>query len=178
MNLRGKQVKTQQLLGTFLIVAASCAVQAEGFYVGASAGVMDADIGGFDDATNAGVLLGYDVYTREIFSISLEGELTTTVSDGDVDFGAVTGDWDIDTQAAYVAARLGEPFYIKVRFGAARSDVSVSVPGSRINGNDTSMSWGGALGWMFNKNWGVQVDGTMVDSDVNYWNAGIRYQFQ
>lgn len=178
MNLRGKQLKTQQLLGAFLISAAGCAVQAEGFYVGASAGVMDADIAGFDEATNVGVLLGYDIFTREIFSASLEGELTTTVSDGDVKYGAVTGDWDIDTQAAYMAARVGDSFYIKVRFGVARSDVSVSITDSTFNGNDTSVSWGGALGWMFNDNWGVQADGTMVDSDVHYWNAGIRYQFQ
>jgi hypothetical protein len=171
-------VKRQQLLGAFLLTAAGCAVQAGGLYAGASVGVMDADIGGFDDATNAGVLLGYDVYTREVFSVSLEGELTTTVSDGDVKFGGMKGNWDIDTQAAYVAARLGDTFYIKVRYGVARSDVSVSIADSTLNGNDTSGSWGGALGWMFDKSWGVQADGTMVDSDVTYWNAGIRYQFQ
>ena len=38
--------------------------------------------------------------------------------------------------------------------------------------------WAGALGWMFNKNWGAQIDGTMVESDVHYWNAGIKYHFQ
>lgn len=171
-------MKRRQLLGVFVLTAAVCAVQAEGFYVGASAGIMDADVGGFDEATNVGALVGYDVYTKEIFSVSLEGELTTTVSDGDVEFGGAKGDWDIDTQAAYVAARLGDTFYIKVRYGVARSDVSVSITESTVNGNDTSGSWGGALGWMYNKNWGVQVDGTMVDSDVNYWNAGVRYQFQ
>ncbi len=158
-------MKRQQLLGAFLLTAAGCAVQAEGWYVGASVGVMDPDIGGFDNATNAGVLVGYDVYTKEIFAVSLEGELTTTVSDGDVEFGGLKGDWDIETQAAYVAARLGDTFYIKVRYGVARSDVSVSITDSTINGNDTSGSWGGALGWMFTKNWGVQVDGT-IDSDV------------
>lgn len=171
-------MKRQQLLSVLLLTAASYAAQAEGWYVGASAGVMDADVGGFDEATNAGVLLGYDVFTRDIFSVSLEGELTTTVSDGDVKFGNTNGDWDIDTQAAYVAARLGDTFYIKVRYGVARADVSVSLTDSTISGNDTGGSWGAALGWMFNKNWGVQADGTMVDSDVNYWNAGIRYQFQ
>ena len=77
-------MKSRQLPGVFLLTAAGCAVQADGFYMGASAGIMDADVGGFDEATNAGVLVGYDVYTKEIFSVSLEGELTTTVSDGDV----------------------------------------------------------------------------------------------
>ena len=171
-------MKRQQLLGVLLLTAASSAVQAEGWYVGASVGVMDPNVNGFDNATNAGVLVGYDVYTKDIFAVSLEGELTTTVSDGDVKFGNTKGDWDIDTQAAYVAARLGDTFYIKVRYGVSRVDVSVSIADSTISGNDTSGSWGGALGWMFNKNWGVQVDGTMVESDVNYWNAGIRYQFQ
>ena len=178
MNLWGKQVKRQRLLGAFLLTVAGCTAQAEGFYLGASAGIMDADIGGFDEATNAGVLAGYDVYTREIFAVSLEGELTTTVSDGDVEFGGTKGDWDIDTQGAFVAARLGDTFFIKVRYGVVRSDVSVSIAGTTVNGNDTSGSWGAALGWMFNRNWGVQVDGTLVDSDVTYWNAGIKYQFQ
>lgn len=179
MTLRGKSVKRQQMLGVLLLMAASCSVQAEGFYIGASAGLMDADFNGFDDATNAGVLIGYDVFTMKIFSVSLEGELTTTVSDGDVDFGAVTGDWDIDTQAAYLAARLGDKFYMKVRYGVARSDISVNISGFSISESDTNGSWGGALGWMFNKNWGAQVDGTMIDiTDIAYWNAGIKYQFQ
>lgn len=172
-------MRRQQISGAFLLIAASCCVQAEGLYIGASAGLMDADFDGFDDATNAGVLIGYDIFTKEIFSVSLEGELTTTVSDGDVDYGAATGDWDIDTQAAYLAARLGDRFYMKVRYGVARADISVDISGSSINDTDTNGSWGGALGWMFNKNWGVQVDGTMIDvTDIAYWNAGIRYQFQ
>ncbi len=174
----GSRVKKQQLLNTLILTVASGVAQAEGWYVGASAGVMDANVGGFDEAINTGVLVGYDVFTMDIFSVSLEGELTTTVSDGDVEFGNAKGDWDIDTQAAHVAARIGDRFYIKVRYGVTRADVSVSITDSTISGNNTSGSWGGALGWMFSKNWGAQIDGTLVDPDVTYWNAGVRYQFQ
>ncbi|VAW80542.1 hypothetical protein MNBD_GAMMA13-587 [hydrothermal vent metagenome] len=170
-------MKRQQLSGVLLLAAASCTAQAEGWYLGASAGVMDANISGFDEATNVGVLVGYDIFTMDIFSVSLEGELTTTVSDGSVKFGNTKGDWDIDTQAAHVAARIGNTFYIKVRYGVTRADVSVSVADSTISGNDTGGTWGGALGWMFSKHWGMQVDGTLVDPDVTYWNAGVRYQF-
>ncbi len=171
-------MRRQQLLGFLLLTATSYVVQAGGVYLGGSVGIMDSDRGGFDEATNTGVLVGYDFFTKEIFSVSLEGELTTTISDGDVKLGGMEGDWDIDTQAAYIAARLGDRAYIKVRWGVARSDVSASIAGISVHDSDTSGSWGGALGWMFNENWGAQADGTMIDSDVYYWNAGIIYHFQ
>lgn len=160
-----------------LMLLCYSSAKAAGFYLGASTGIMDANIGGFDEAVNAGVLAGYDVYTKEIFAVSLEAEFTTTVSDGDVEFRGSRGDWDIDTQAAYIAARLGLRAYLKVRYGVVRNDVSVKVAGFNSNESDTSGSWGGALGWMFTDHWGVQADGTLVDSDVTYWNLGVKYQF-
>ena len=154
------------------------AAQAEGWYLGASAGLMDNTVSGFDNATNVGALLGYDVYTHDILAVSLEGEITTTVSKGDVSINGVDGNWDIDTQAAYIAARLGERFYLKVRYGVLREDASVKIDGVSQSDSDTGGSWGGALGWMLNPHWGLQLDGTMVESNVNYWNLGVKYRFQ
>ena len=171
-------MKTGKTGAALVLTLAATAVQAEGWYLGASAGVMNNDVSGFDEATNVGALLGYDLYTREIFAVSLEGELTTTVSDGDVSIGGRSGDWNIDTQAAYVAARLGERFYIKVRYGVIREDVSVKVGRNSQSGSDTGGSWGAALGWMLTPQWGAQLDGTLVDSDVYYWSLGVKYHFQ
>ncbi|MGW8310621.1 MAG: outer membrane beta-barrel protein [Thiogranum sp.] len=171
-------MQTTEIVGFLLLSLAAAAAQAGGWYVGASAGVVDTDTGGFDDTTNAGVLLGYDVYTRDIFAVSLEGEATTSVSDGDVSINGFDGNWDIDTQAAYVAARLGDRFYIKVRYGVLREDVSVKIAGFSQSDSDTGGSWGAALGWMVTPRWGVQLDGTLVDSGTTYWNAGIKYHFQ
>jgi len=156
----------------------ACAVQAKGWYLGGSVGLMDNNASGYDDATNAGGLLGYDVYTRDIIAVSLEGEITTTASKGDVSINGVDGDWDIDTQAAYIAARLGERFYMKVRYGVLREDASVKIDGVSQSDSDTSGSWGGALGWMLTPQWGIQLDGTMVESNVNYWNLGVKYHFR
>jgi hypothetical protein len=171
-------VKTTTAGVALALSLTAASVHAEGWYLGAGVGLMAADVNGFDDATNVGALLGYDLYTRDIFAVSLEGEVTTTVSDGDVSVYGAHGDWNIDTQAAYVAARLGEGFYMKVRYGVLREDVSVKVAGVSQNGSDTGGSWGAALGWMFTPQWGVQLDGTLVESDVNYWNIGVKYQFQ
>lgn len=163
----------------FLAILAACSasVDAGGFYLGASTGIMDADISGFDEAVNAGVLAGYDIYTREIVAVSLEAELTTTISDGDVEIQGNKGDWDLDTRAAYIAIRIGQRAYMKVRYGVIYNDVTVKVADFNRSESDTDGSWGAAIGWMFTDHWGIQADGTMVDSDVNYWNLGVRYQF-
>lgn len=160
-----------------LLLAAGGA-RAEGWYLGASVGLMDNDIGGFDDATNAGALLGYDVFSHGLLAISLEGELTTTVSDGDISSGGMHGNWNIDTQAAYVAARLGERVYMKVRWGVLREDASARIDGVSRSDSDSGGSWGGALGFMLTPQWAMQIDGTLVDSDVNYWSLGVNYHFR
>ena len=169
--------KTATILLSALAFAAGTA-RAGGWYLGASAGVMDNNVPGFDQATNAGALLGYDVYTRDILAVSLEAEATTTVADGDLNVNGRQGDWDISTQAAYVAVRLGDPFYIKVRYGALREDISARLDGFSQSDSDSGGSWGAALGWMFTRRWDLSVSGTLVDGDVNYWSAGISYHFQ
>lgn len=171
-------MKTEPAGLALVLSLAAGAAQAQGWYLGASVGLVDNNVSGYDDATNAGALLGYDVYTRDIFAVSLEGEVTTTVSRGDVSINGVHGNWDIDTQAAYVAARLGERFYMKVRYGVLREDASVRINGVSRSGSDTGGSWSGALGWMLAPQWGVQLEGTLVEVDVTYWNLGVAYHFQ
>ncbi len=148
-----------------------------GLYLGPSVGVMDASVSGFGDATNAGILLGYDFFNLQQFHVSAETEFTTTISDGDVKLGSQKGDWDIDTRGVFVAARVGDTAYIKVRFGAVWSDVSAKAAGISSSNSDSSGSWGGALGWNFTEHWAVQADGTLVDPDVTYWNLGVNYRF-
>ena len=160
------------MMGTVSITHA-----AGGWYLGPSAGIMNAGVSGFDDATNAGFLLGYEFFNLEQFHVSAETEFTTTISDGDVKLGGQKGDWDIDTRSVYVAARVGDTWYMKVRFGAAWSDVSAKAGGVSASNSDTSISWGGALGWNFDQHWAIQADGVMVDPDVNYWNLGVNYRF-
>ena len=177
-------MKTANAIIALALALATGLAQAENWYLGASAGVMstnlshyDNNVGGSDDAVNVGALLGYDVYTHGIAALSLEGELTTTVARGDVSHGGNQGDWGIDTQAAYVAMRLGDRLYMKVRYGVLREDVSVKVGGNSRSDSDTSGSWGAALGWMLTPQWGIQMDGTVVDSNINYWNLGVKYYF-
>jgi hypothetical protein len=170
-------MRLNQLLFPLLVSVCAATAQAGGAYLGASLGIMDADRSGFDEATNAGLLAGYDLVDLDMFSIALEGELTTTVSDGDLDASGGRGNWDIDTRAAYAAFRVGNAFYMKVRFGYAWTDTSADFDAASVSDSDDGLSWGGAAGWMFGDNWAVQLDGSLVDSDTTYWNAGLHYRF-
>ena len=174
---REKIVTLKSVITGALICFYSIACQAEGWYLGASAGVMDADINGFDGATNAGFLAGYDVFSKEIFAASIEAELTTTVADGDVKNSSINGDWDIDTRAVYVVSRLGDRFYGKVRYGFLWEDFSVDIAGNSQSDSDSSISWGAAVGWMFAEQLGVQADATRIESSIHYWNLGLVYRF-
>ena len=165
------------LLAGFSVAWASVARAAGGLYLGATVGIMDANIGGLDEATNAGVLLGYEFLTRDIVYLSAEAEITTTIADGDVQLADQEGDWDIDTRAVYLSVRLGDTLYAKVRYGLAWVDVSVDTDRRTVSDSDSGGSWGAAFGWNFSQQWGVQADGVVVDSDVDYWNLGLVYRF-
>ena len=165
-------------LGCFAILASVLTPAAAGnFYLGGTAGLMDSDRNGFDDATSAGVLAGWEFFSKDIFHVLAETEFTSTVSDGDLRNGGEKGDWDLDTRAVYLGSRLGDRAYVKVRFGYSWTDLSTDFAGRSRSDSETSLSWGGALGWNFTSHWGMQVDGTLVDSDVTYWNLGLLYRF-
>lgn len=83
------------------MLSAACSVgsaYAQGLYAGATAGVIDPDVDGFDDVTNAGLLLGY-AFTDAPAAFAVEGGFTTSVSDADVSIGSASGEWDVDTAA-------------------------------------------------------------------------------
>ncbi|VAW82826.1 hypothetical protein MNBD_GAMMA14-824 [hydrothermal vent metagenome] len=168
--------KTAGLIPALCLV--SGAVMAEGAYVGARVGIMDADVSGLDSATNMGVLLGYtfgDVSDGMTWAV--EGEFTTTASKGDVDLAGFNGDWDIDTQAIYGVLRIGGDFYGKARVGYLREDISVSVAGISADGSDSGLSGGVGAGWRINEQIAIEAEYTLVEKDVDFYSAGVNFAF-
>ena len=160
----------------WLAVACGC-VQADGFYAGLSVGEMDTDSNRFDDGVSGGVLLGYEYLRRGSFGASVEAEFTTTLSKGDYSFGGDKGDWDVDTQALHAAFYVGDPVYIKARFGAARSDLSANAGGQSFNDTDNSFTWGSAAGWRITQKVAAELSYTVIDADFNYISLGVLYDF-
>lgn len=165
--------------GLILLLLGACGTAGAGeFYVGARAGIMDVEPGGFDAATNAGILLGYEFPSAIPIRWGLEAEFTTTVADGDFRLGGVSGDWDIDTQALYLVARAGDRLYGKVRVGALREDVSASAGGISVDDSDSGFSAGVGIGWRAAPRIALEAEFTMIEDDVNFFSAGLNFAFQ
>jgi len=147
---------------------------ADGMYLGGKLGLMDPDVSHASEATNLGVLLGYDFPTPGILVPAVEVELTTTVSDGDLGHW---GHWDIDTQAAYGVLKIGDALYAKIKGGLRHEEVSVSRHGASFDGDDTGLSIGFGGGWRIAPNLSLEAEFTRIEQDVDYWSLGANYHF-
>jgi len=167
--------KTARLLPVLCLLGSTA--MAEGVYVGAKVGVMDPDINGMDEATNAGVVLGYTFGGDGNISWAAEAEFTTTISDGDIEVFGQKGDWDVDTQALYGVLRFGSDIYGKVRAGYLREDVSASIAGVSVDDDDTGFSGGLGAGWRMNENFAIELEYTFIEDDLDFYSAGLNYSF-
>ena len=156
------------------------------WFVGLRAGSVQSGETGFGDATNAGVLFGYQ-FDRPVGldgTASVEFEFTTTTSDGNVQgtsaqFGR-QGKWDVDTLAVYFAYRTPGTVYFKGKAGLLQSDISVSIPGSPFSNDDTSVAFGAGLGvrLMENKaNIEFEYTGSTGDNDIGMVTLGGNLLF-
>lgn len=156
---------------------ASVSAHAEGLYIGGKVGIMTVDDNAFNDATNAGVVLGYEFPSRTAASFAIEAEFTTSVSDGDFRVFGVNGDWDMDTQALYAAVRFGHQFYAKGRIGYLNEDVTARAGGFSANDDDSGLSAGLGGGWRVNEHVSLEAEYTLIEEDVDFWSIGLNVSF-
>ena len=82
----------------------SNSVFAEGYW-GVKAATVDLEANNFSNTLNVGVFVGAEFAQAGSNIISLEGELTTTLIDGDTSISSV--DWSVQKMALYAAMRTG-----------------------------------------------------------------------
>lgn len=158
------------LCAAVLLAAAGQASADGSIYAGGKIGLMDLDFRNTDEATNLGVLLGYDFAGTSAIRGAIELELTTTIFDGDID-GA--GDWDLDTQAAYGVIKIGDALYAKLKGGVLHEEGSVNGH----SGSDTELSVGLGGGWRLAPNVALEAEYTRIEDDVDFWSFGANFYF-
>lgn len=152
----------------------TAAAQKSPLYVGLKAGGMEADVGGFDAASNFGFTLGYELLRNLNGSFALEGEYTRSLSKGGI---AGAGNWKIETLAGYGAYRTGDAVYLKAKFGLLRRDAQVSGAGAGFAGRDNETSFGAGVGVRFTQKTGLELEYTVVESDVSFLGLGYFTHF-
>lgn len=146
------------------------AAQADGLYGGVKLGLMLPSISGFDNATNGGLVLGYATSRNA----AIEGEITTSVADGDANVPMPGGKWDLNTYALYGAYRFGGDLYGKAKLGVVYEDPSDS--GSLLEA-DSGLSVGVGGGYLLSRRTCVELEYTVVDQDVNFLSLGVNFAF-
>lgn len=156
-------MKTIFLVG-FLGLVAAAPASADWFF-GAKTGPMLMDVSGFSDATNTGVVVGYDI-GAVVADLALEGEVTTTTGDGKFSNAKVS----LDTQALYLAFRTGGPIYFKAKGGFVNEDLTIG----NVSTSDSGVSYGVGLGFGI----GIaqlEVELTTIDKDIAFLSVGVQF---
>ncbi len=139
---------------------------------------------GFDDASNAGLLLGY-WFARPVGfngTASIEFEGMTSTGDGDIDgtsnFGTA-GRWDVDTYGLFFAYRTPGTVYFKGRLGGLHSEISNKFGTARTSTDDASLAGGAGLGVQVGE-WGnieLEWTGDSGDNDLQMISLGGVLKF-
>lgn len=148
------------------------------FYFGLKGGWMFPDVSALDEAFNGGLLAGGFIYEDPATgSIAIEGEVTTSFSDGDVSFLGMRGEWDLDTIALYGVFRSPGQIYFKGKIGILYEDASVTISGTGASGDDTGLSAGIGAGWMVWDRGSLELEYTIIEEDVDFLSLSYNFYF-
>ena len=130
---------------------------AEGYW-GVKAATVDLDANNYSNTLNVGVFVGAEFAQAGSNIISLEGELTTSIIDGDTNVSGI--DWSVRTMALYAAMRTSGETYVKLKAGLLDREITLSAAGGSISGSDSGLSWGVGLGFS-----NYEIEYTFIDGD-------------
>lgn len=140
-------------------------VAAADWFFGAKAGPMMVDVGGMDDPTNAGVMVGHE-WGVVLGDIGVQGEITSSIDDGSY----AGQDVSVDTQAVYGVFRTAGPVYFIAKMGVLREDVTIGS----VSDDDTGSSAGLGVGFSIGLAQ-FEVEYTQIEDDVDFLSVGIRF---
>jgi len=143
--------------------------------------------GGYDNASNIGLVLGYQ-FSRVIGNegrSSIEFEMSNSFDNGNVSqnagFGA-NGDWSKDNLGLYFTYRGTGSVYFMGKLGFLKSEVMTNLDGmARFTEQDTAFSYGMGVGLHLGKegNFNLEAEfiGATGTNDMNAISIGGVYLF-
>jgi len=137
------------------------------WFAGIKAGSMNVDSPDFSNATNIGVVVGYNFSKN----LAVEGELTTSSSDGTLEDSY---NYSIDTYALYAAGRWGDKAYFKVKGGFLNEKIKSDYGFAE---SDSGFSAGIGGGYRFSDKASLELEYTKIETDVDFISLGFNYAF-
>lgn len=145
------------IISLFAASLISNIASAEGYW-GAKVSSIDVDSNFYtSNPINVGLFVGAEFGQLGSNIVSLEGEITTSLIDGETSSAGT--DWSAQTLAIYAAMRTDKDTYLKFKAGILDREITLSTGGS---GSDSGLSWG--VGFGFNN---YEIEYTFFDGDGN-----------
>lgn len=173
--MKTRNAITALCLGVSLLSVSAFAADSP-LYVGIKGGTMMVSPSEFEDANSFGLVLGYKLFDNPSGSLAVEGEFTNSSSEK-ITILNVTGKWDIDTKAVYLAYRTSGDLYFKGKIGYLDEDVNVNIAGASISGSDSGASYGIGGGWKLGKSSALELEYTIIETDVDFISLGVNFSF-
>ena len=157
-------------------------------YIGVKTGAMMIGINGVDDITPIGLLYSHGISKN----FSVEGEFNFGLAGGDYSGSGGVGEFDLWTLGVYGAYHfpLGEKAYAKGKMGFLYEDkdfaysktfTEFTPPLTRsvdASETDFGVSLGVGGGYKINNRMNVEVEYTIIESDVDFLSIGINYKLR
>jgi hypothetical protein len=143
--------------------------------IGVKGGTADFDVAGSDPAVNASVQLAFDIFDIGIADIAVEGEYSTSLSEGEIDLGDVVGvqELSFESTGLYLSLRTVGPVYVIVRAGYAKNEIEFENGGTV---DDSGTSTGVGVGLSMGLRTEVEYTTHKIeDLDINYLTLGFAF---
>jgi hypothetical protein len=136
-------------------------------FYGGKIGFILFDLDDYDDPMGLTAVVGYEFWRN----ISVEGEISTSVADGKANVVGTDLDVTVQTLAAYLAYRNPGETYFKAKVGFLGESRDVG----NTSTDDTDSSLGIGYGWQTKSNLRMEVEYTVISSDINYLSFGVLF---
>jgi opacity protein-like surface antigen len=139
---------------------------------------------GADDASAAGLVLGYHFARPVDFNgtASIEFEYLTSTSDGK--FGEASeigqaGVWDLDVWSIFFAYRTPGMVFFKAKLGGTQSDVTYANPAGDSKTSEFAFAWGAGLGVKLGDMFLAELEYTVTtgDNELEFISLGGIIEF-
>lgn len=164
-----------KLIRSLFIIACVLPASANAnLYFGVKGGAMKvSDDIAFDDASNAGILLGGDIGDS---GLAVEGEITSTVSAGS--HRSISGaELEIFTLAGYGVFRSSGPVYFKGKAGLLFEYLSVTGFAFPLEGEAAGVSLGVGGGVRLGNRAQLELEYTVIEKDIDFLSLGVNFSF-
>ncbi len=142
--------------------------------IGVKAGTADFDVEGSDPALNASLQLAFDIFDIGIADIAVEGEYSTTLSNGEIEMGLLgVQELSFQSTGLYLSLRTAGPVYVIARAGYAKNEIEFENGGTV---DDEGTATGVGLGFSMGLRTELEYTRHKIeDLDINYLTLGFAF---